>query len=54
MVVYDRNLSLETAAYFVGCILLATVWFQSMTLLYARYAMDGIDLSLLTPEPQSR
>jgi RNA polymerase sigma-70 factor (ECF subfamily) len=54
MVVYDRNVSLETPAYFVALDFLDDRVVSVHDFLYARYAMDGIELSLLSPEPQSR
>jgi RNA polymerase sigma-70 factor, ECF subfamily len=54
MVVYNRNVSLETPAYFVALYFVGDRVVSVHDFLYARYAMDGIDLSLLTPEPQSR
>ena len=54
MVVYDRNVSLETPAYFVALDFVGDRVVSVHDFLYARYAMDGIDLSLLSPEPQSR
>jgi len=52
MVVYDRNVSLETPAYFVALDFVGDRVVSVHDFLYARYAMDGIDLSLLSPEPQ--
>jgi RNA polymerase sigma-70 factor, ECF subfamily len=53
MVVYDRNVSLETPAYFVALDFVGDRVVSVHDFLYARYAMDGIALSLLSPEPQS-
>ena len=53
MVVYDRDVSLEKPAYFVAvdfdCDRVASVH----DFLYARYAMEGIDLLLMEPGPLS-
>jgi RNA polymerase sigma-70 factor, ECF subfamily len=54
MVVYDRNVSLETPAYFVALDFVGDRVVSVHDFLYARYAMDGINLSLLSPQPQSR
>jgi len=54
MVVYDRSVSLETPAYFVALDFVGDRVVSVCDFLYARYAMDGIDLSLLSTEPQSR
>ncbi|MGB6690747.1 MAG: RNA polymerase sigma factor [Terracidiphilus sp.] len=51
MVVYDRNVSLETPAYFVALDFVDDRVVSVHDFLYARYAMDGIELSLLSPEP---
>jgi len=54
MVVYDRNVSLETPAY---CVALEFVGGRVVSVhdfLYARYAMEGVELSLLAPEAQVR
>jgi RNA polymerase sigma-70 factor (ECF subfamily) len=53
MVVYDRDVSLETPAYFVALDFVGDRVVSVHDFLYARYAMDGIDLSLLSPKPQS-
>jgi RNA polymerase sigma-70 factor (ECF subfamily) len=53
MVVYDRNVSLETPAYFVALDLVGDRVISVRDFLYARYAMDGIDLWLLSPRPHS-
>src|SRR5277367_1763267 len=50
MVVYDHNVSLETPAYFVALDFVGDRVASVHDFLYARYAMDGIDLSLLSPE----
>jgi NAD(P)-dependent dehydrogenase (short-subunit alcohol dehydrogenase family) len=44
----------ETPAYFVALDFVGDRVVSVHDFLYARYAMDGIDLSLLSPEPQSR
>jgi RNA polymerase sigma-70 factor, ECF subfamily len=54
MLVYDRDVSLETPAYFVALDFDGDRVVSVHDFLYARYAMDGIDLSLLYPEPRSR
>ena len=51
MVVYDRNVSLDTPAYFVALDFVDDRVVSVHDFLYARYAMDGIELSLLSPEP---
>ncbi|MFC5864412.1 RNA polymerase sigma factor [Acidicapsa dinghuensis] len=48
MVVYDRNVSLEAPAYFVALDFDGDRVVSVHDFLYARYAMDGIDLSLLS------
>jgi len=48
MVVYDRNVSLETPAYFVALDFVGDRVVSVHDFLYARYAMDSVDLSLLT------
>jgi len=53
MLVYDRELSLETPAYFVALDFVGDRLVSVHDFLYARYAMEGIDLSLLYPEPRS-
>jgi len=50
MIVYDRNVSLETPAYFVALGFIGERVVSVHDFLYARYAMDGIDLSLLSGE----
>jgi len=52
MVVYDRNVSLETPAYFVALDFVGDRLVSVHDFLYARYAMEGIDLSILSPKPQ--
>lgn len=52
MLVYDRNVSLETPAYFVALEFAADRVISVHDFLYARYAMEGIDLSPLEPEPR--
>jgi RNA polymerase sigma-70 factor (ECF subfamily) len=49
MLVYDREISLETPAYFVALDFDGDRLVSIHDFLYARYAMDGIDLSLLNP-----
>ena len=51
MVVYDRTVSLDTPAYFVALDFVDDRVVSVHDFLYARYAMDGIELSLLSPEP---
>jgi RNA polymerase sigma-70 factor, ECF subfamily len=51
MVVYDRNVSLDTPAYFVALDFVGDRVVSVHDFLYARYALDGIELSLLSPEP---
>lgn len=53
MVVYDRNVSLETPAYFVALGFVEDRVVSVHDFLYARYAMEDVDLSLLSPDPQS-
>src|SRR5277367_2559776 len=50
MIVYDRNVSLETPAYFVALNFAGERVVSVHDFLYARYAMDGVDLSLLSGE----
>jgi RNA polymerase sigma-70 factor, ECF subfamily len=54
MVVYDRNVSLETPAYFVALEFAGGRVASVHDFLYARYAMEGVELSLLASEPQAR
>jgi RNA polymerase sigma-70 factor (ECF subfamily) len=49
MIVYDRNVSLETPAYFVALDFTSDGLVSVHDFLYARYAMEGIELSLLSP-----
>jgi RNA polymerase sigma-70 factor, ECF subfamily len=49
MVVYDRNVSLEEPAYFVAVDFDGDRVVSVHDFLYARYAMEGIDLLLLEP-----
>jgi hypothetical protein len=51
MLVYDREISLETAAYFVALDFVGDRVVSIHDFLFARYAMDGVDLSLLDPVP---
>jgi RNA polymerase sigma-70 factor (ECF subfamily) len=53
MLVYDRGVSLEAVAYFVALDFDGDRVVSIHDFLYARYAMDGIDLSLLNPTPRS-
>lgn len=52
MLVYDRNVSLETPAYFVALEFAGDSVISVHDFLYARYALEGIDLSPLKPEPR--
>jgi RNA polymerase sigma-70 factor (ECF subfamily) len=54
MVVYDRNVSLEEPAYFVAVDFDGDRVVSVHDFLYARYAMEGIDLLLLEPGSLSR
>jgi RNA polymerase sigma-70 factor, ECF subfamily len=47
MIVYDRDVSLETPAYFVGLDFVGDRVVSVHDFLYARYAMEGIELSIL-------
>jgi RNA polymerase sigma-70 factor (ECF subfamily) len=52
MLVYDREISLEMPAYFVALLDFDGDRVVSIhDFLFARYAMDGVDLSLLDPAP---
>ncbi len=51
MLVYDREISLETPAYFVALDFDGDRVVSIHDFLFARYAMDGVDLSLLDPAP---
>lgn len=51
MLVYDREISLETPAYFVALDFEGDRIVSIHDFLYARYAMEGIDLSPLDPAP---
>jgi RNA polymerase sigma-70 factor, ECF subfamily len=51
MLVYDREISLETPAYFVALDFDGDRVVSIHDFLFARYAMDGVDLSLLHPAP---
>jgi RNA polymerase sigma-70 factor (ECF subfamily) len=53
MLVYDRGISLETPAYFVALDLDGDRVVSIHDFLYARYAMDGIDIAPLN-SPQLR
>jgi RNA polymerase sigma-70 factor (ECF subfamily) len=52
MLVYDREVSLETPAYFVALDFDGDCVVSIHDFLFARYAMDGIDLSPLNPAPR--
>ena len=54
MIVYDRGVSLETPAYFVALDFDGDRLVSIHDFLYARYAMDGIDLSLLNLAQRSQ
>jgi RNA polymerase sigma-70 factor, ECF subfamily len=54
MLVYDRNISLETPVYFVALDFDGERVVSIHDFLFARYAMDGIDLSPLIPAPRSQ
>jgi RNA polymerase sigma-70 factor (ECF subfamily) len=54
MLVYDREVSLEAPAYFVALDFDGDRVVSIHDFLYARYAMDGIDLSHLNPTPRSQ
>ena len=54
MLVYDREISLEMPAYFVALDFDGDRVVSIHDFLFARYAMDGIDLSPLYPPPQSQ
>jgi len=49
MLVYDRGISLETPAYFVALAFDGDRVVSIHDFLFARYAMDGVDLSSLNP-----
>jgi RNA polymerase sigma-70 factor (ECF subfamily) len=49
MLVYDRGISLETPAYFVALDFDGDRVVSIHDFLFARYAMDGVDLSSLNP-----
>ena len=51
MLVYDRRVSLETPAYFVALDFDGDRLVSIHDFLFARYAMDGIDMSPLNPAP---
>jgi RNA polymerase sigma-70 factor, ECF subfamily len=53
MVVYDRDVSLEEPAYFVAVDFDGDRVVSVHDFLYARYAMEGIDLLLMEPGPLS-
>jgi hypothetical protein len=50
MLVYDREISLGTPAYFVALDFDGDRVVSIHDFLYARYAMDGVDLSPLNPK----
>src|SRR5580658_775319 len=54
MLVYDREISLETPAYFVALDFEGDRVVSVHDFLYARYAMDGVDLSPLNPKALSQ
>jgi RNA polymerase sigma-70 factor, ECF subfamily len=54
MLVFDREVSLETPAYFVALDFDGDCVVSIHDFLYARYAMDGIDLSPLNPALRSQ
>jgi len=54
MLVYDREVSLETPAYFVALDFDGDRVVSMDDFLFARYALDGIDLSPLNPAAQSQ
>jgi RNA polymerase sigma-70 factor, ECF subfamily len=51
MLVYDREVSLKAPAYFVALSFDGDRVISIHDFLFARYAMDGVDLSLLDPAP---
>jgi hypothetical protein len=54
MLVYDREISLRTPAYFVALDFDGDRVVSIHDFLYARYAMDGVDLSPLNPNALSQ
>jgi RNA polymerase sigma-70 factor (ECF subfamily) len=54
MIVYDRAISLGTPAYFVALDFDGDRLVSIHDFLYARYAMDRVDLSLLNPQAPSQ
>jgi RNA polymerase sigma-70 factor (ECF subfamily) len=54
MLVYDREVSLETPAYFVALDFEGDRVVSVHDFLYARYAMDGVDLFPLNPKALSQ
>jgi RNA polymerase sigma-70 factor, ECF subfamily len=54
MLVYDREISLRTPAYFVALDFDGDRVVSIHDFLYARYAMDGVDLSLFNPKALSQ
>jgi RNA polymerase sigma-70 factor (ECF subfamily) len=54
MLVYDREISLGTPAYFVALDFDGDRVVSIHDFLYARYAMDGVDLSPLNPKAPSQ
>jgi RNA polymerase sigma-70 factor (ECF subfamily) len=54
MLVYDREISLETPAYFVALDFDGDRVISIHDFLFARYAMDGIDLSPLNLAARSQ
>jgi len=54
MLVYDRGVSLDMPAYFVALDFDGDQVASIHDFLFARYAMDGVDLSPLNPSPLSQ
>jgi len=54
MIVYDREVSLQTPAYFVALNFDGDRVISIHDFLFARYAMDGVALSPLDPAPRSQ
>jgi len=53
MLVYDREISLDTPAYFVSLDISGDRVVTIRDFLFARYAMDGVAVYSLNPSPQS-
>ena len=51
MLVYDRDISLETPAYFVALAFDGDRVISIHDFLFARYAMDGIDVQIIGLQP---